>query len=378
MKIKKKICFVASNDATVSAFLVNHFRELIKIFDLTVITNTDDLNFLLKKGIKAKVIKVRFSREIDLINDLYCLISLIIIFFKNKFDSVHSITPKAGLLSMIAAFLSGIPFRVHSFTGQVWLTTSGAKRYFLKSIDRLIGFLALFNLIDSPSQRDFLVLNNVLSPNKAIVFGSGSIAGVDITLFKANKKLSNRVRKELLINKSHFIFLYLGRMNINKGVLDLAKAFSMLKDSNALLLFVGHDEEKLSEKIKEICSCKLQNIRIVAFSNEPYKYIAISNVLCLPSYREGFGSVIIEAAAMNVPAIASRIYGITDAIIHNRTGLLHKPGDINGLMKAMEYFLENQFELKKMGIAAKHRAIEKFNSKAVTFEWIRFYQKYLS
>lgn len=377
MKRIKKICFVATNDLTIKLFLINHLRELVKIYNLTIITKTDNPNFLFDLGIPARVISLSFSRKINLINDLYCFIKLVQIFLINRFSLVHSITPKAGFLAMLASFLTCIPVRIHSFTGQVWVTTSGAKRFILKLIDKLVGMLATYNLVDSPSQRDFLVSNNVLYFNKATVFGSGSIAGVDISKFNPNKKLHHKVKKELLIQEKSFIFLYLGRITLDKGVLDLAKAFSMLEDPNAFLVIVGPDEDHLSGTIRKICLNKLKNIRIVNFTNDPYKYLTSANVLCLPSYREGFGNVIIEAGAMSVPTIASKIYGITDAIVDNKTGILHKPGDIIALKQAMNFFLQDRSALKIMGNAAKMRVVEKFNSKKVTKNWMHFYKKCL-
>ena len=374
---KQKICFVAAVDFTVSTFLIGHMRELSKFYDITVITRTNNLNFLYEQDVNVKVIALNISRKINLLLDIYCLLKLILIFSKSGFSSVHSITPKAGLLSMIAAKIVRVPLRIHTFTGQVWASSSGIKRFVLRFLDKLIGFLTTYNLVDSKSQRDFLIEQCVLNKDKALVFGSGSVSGADLSKFKANKWVGNKTREELEIPQDAFVFLYLGRLVKDKGVLDLARAFSNIESLNAYLIFVGPDEGLLAEGIKQICSNKTLNIRLLGFTDAPYQYLSAADVLCLPSYREGFGSVIIEAAAMGVPAVASDIYGITDAVIKEQTGLLHQVGDVSDIKRSMERILFNKRLLSKFSKAAKARVSKEFDSKIITSLWVNFYAQHL-
>ena len=378
MKNKLKICFVATVDTAITSFLANHLRELAKLYELTIITNTSNPALLSEIGVDANLIQINLSRKISLVTDFYCLIKLVQIFIKNRFASIHSITPKAGLLAMLAARICFIPIRIHTFTGQVWVTEAGFKRSFIKFFDRLLAEMTTHILVDSASQRVFLIDEGVFSLEKALVFGSGSVAGVDLKKFKSNKRLGGEIRKQLGIPKDAFVYLFLGRLVLDKGILDLAEAFSEINDLNSYLVFVGSDESKLSTRILNICADKIKKIRILGFSKEPYKYLASANVLCLPSYREGFGSVIIEAAAMGVPAIASNIYGITDAIQPNKTGLLHEPRDILGIKMAMESLLHKPLLLNKLKKAAKRRAVDKFDANKVTDHWLKFYSRYVS
>ena len=374
MKTKLKICFVATVDVAITVFLANHLRQLAKFYDLTVITNASNPEFLSEIRVDATFVQMKFSREITLFADFYCLIMLIQIFMKNRFASVHSITPKAGLLAILAARICFIPIRVHTFTGQVWATKTGLIRSFLKFFDKLIAKMTTHNLVDSASQRTFLIEEGVLSPGKALVFGSGSVAGVDLKKFKANNSFNSVMRKHLAIPKDGFVYLFLGRLVEEKGVLDLARAFSKIKDSNAYLVFVGSDEAKLSTHILNICSYKTKYIRVLGFSKKPYKYLALANVLCLPSYREGFGSVIIEAAATGIPAIASNIYGISDAIVNQKTGLLHQPKDIKAIICAMQNFLKDPRLVKRYGHAAKKRVQLEFDANILSKYWLNFYK----
>ncbi len=375
IKFKKSICFIATVDFAINAFLLKQLHELSHFFEVTVIVNTSDKSFLKKQGIDATVIHLPFSRNINFLNDLYCLFCLIFILFRGGYSCVQSITPKAGLLGMLASFMSGVPIRIHTFTGQVWVTKRGIYRYFLKKIDIAISFLSNYSIVDSPSQAEFLFEEMVLSPNKSIVFGSGSVSGVALDKFKPSKKTYIKVRSELLIPQDAFVFLYLGRLNEDKGILDLANAFSKIKNNRAYLVVVGPDEADFGNQMQKLSGLNQERLRLVGFSKEPQKYLAAADVLCLPSYREGFGSVIIEAAAMGVPAIASNIYGISDAIQDQKTGLLHPPKDIDKILRCMNFFLSDPKILKSYGLAAKKRAQQEFDAKVMCQHWLNFYLK---
>lgn len=374
---KPKIFFVATVEFAVNAFLFHHLKVLSNYFEIALIVNTDDTMFLKKQGLDIRVIPLKISRKINLLNDLLSLIKLSWIFIKERPASVHSITPKAGLLSNLAGFFTGVPLRIHTFTGQVWASKQGIKRTILKSIDKLTAGLATVSIVDSLSQRDFLLAENVISPQKSIVFGSGSVSGVDLSKFKPSKKNRYEVMRDLSIPKDAFIFLYLGRLNRDKGVLDLASAFSKIRNDKAYLLVVGPDEADFGNQMQKLCGRNQERMRLVGFSKEPQKYLAAADVLCLLSYREGFGSVIIEAAAMGVPAIASNIYGISDAVQNQKTGLLHAPKDIDATINCMNLFLSDPKLLKRYGSVAKKRAHKEFDADVMSQHWLNFYLKHL-
>ena len=374
MANKRSICFVATVEFAVNAFLLNHLKELSKYYDVTVIVNLKNPNFLIDKKLDIKLININFSRNINIISDLFSLFQLIFIFLTKKYDAVHTITPKAGLLGMIASFLTFVPLRVHCFTGQVWVTRKGVSRIILKLIDKLIGILTSKNIVDSKSQYDFLLKEKILKKNKTIVFGNGSIAGVDLSKFKPNKKIKGILRTKLKIPTSAFIFIFLGRLNSEKGVNDLIDAFILANLKSAYLVLAGPDEEKISFKSKNYQS----NIIFTGLTSRPQDFLAMSNMLCLPSYREGFGSVVIEAAATGIPSIVSNIYGLSDAIVLNKTGFSHKIGDIKELSKLMLYAFRNKKLINSFGIAAQRRVIDNFDSKLLVNYWKNFYRYNLS
>ena len=371
---RKSICFVATVEFAVSAFLLNHLKELSKYYDLTVIVNLKNPNFLIDKKLDINFVNINFSREINIISDLLSLAQLVYLFLIKRYDAVHSITPKAGLLAMIASFLTFIPVRIHCFTGQVWATKSGSSRLFLKLIDKVIGILSTQNIIDSKSQYNFLVKNNVLNEDKALVFGSGSVSGVDLLKFKPNTKVKLSLRKKLNISTSSFVFVFIGRINFDKGIYDLIDSFILADLKSAYLLIIGPDEESILSKFKD----KQSNIIFSDITSSPQDFLAVSDVLCLPSHREGFGNIVIEAAATGLPSIVSNIYGLSDAIVQNKTGLTHEPKNVEEITRLMIALFNDRKLVARLGKAAKKRAISEFDSKILVKHWKDFYNQKLT
>ena len=371
---RKSICFIATAEFAVSAFLVSHLKELSKYYDLTVVVNLKNPKFLIDQELDVKLVNINFSREISIISDFLSLIQLAYLFLIKRYDAVHSITPKAGLLAMAASFLTFIPIRVHCFTGQVWATKSGLSRSFLKLIDKLIGMLSTQNIVDSKSQYNFLVKENVLEKNKSLVFGSGSVSGVDLLKFKPNTKVKSSLRKKLKIPIASFVFIFLGRLNSDKGIYDLIHSFKSADLKSAYLLLIGPDEEDILSKFNSNQS----NIIFSGATSSPQDFLAASDVLCLPSYREGFGNVVIEAAATGLPSIVSNIYGLSDAIVQNKTGLAHEPKDVKEITRLMVAVFNDRKLVAELGKAAKKRAISEFDSKILVKHWKDFYHHNLT
>jgi glycosyltransferase involved in cell wall biosynthesis len=245
----------------------------------------------------------------------------------------------------------------------------------LKALDICIAAMATHILVDSESQRAFLVREGVLPEKKSGVLANGSICGVDTFRFRPDPEVRKRIRQLEGIPEDGVVFLYVGRLKADKGVLDLAQAFTRLgmDYGEAWLLIVGPDEEGLQPRIQAICSTVANRLRVVGFATAPQEYMAAADVLCLPSYREGFGSVIIEAASVGIPAVASNIYGITDAIEATVTGLLHAAGDVADLQSKMKQMMDDQESRTRMGANARLRVGRSFSKELVTSALLDFY-----
>lgn len=365
---------MVSSAMTVNAFLQQPIRRLSECYDVHVALNINQNGSLSGLEDLVTILPVGIERKISPWRDFLALWQLVRIFHQNQFKLVHSVTPKAGLLAMLAAFLVGVDIRIHTFTGQVWATRTGFSRWLLKCMDRLIGQLATATLVDSASQRQFLLDEGVLSPVSSGVLADGSISGVDTGRFKPNIEARNRIRSELQIPDGDTVFLFIGRLNRDKGLLDLAAAFSKINNTHVHLIMVGPDEEHIRLQIEQMTSGCDKRVHFVDFAIRPEEYMAAADVLCLPSYREGFGNVVIEAASVGIPAIGSRIYGIEDAIAENQSGLLFEVRNVNALQVCMERLINDSDLRKLLGKQALERVRVKYTSERLATAWLDYYQ----
>ncbi len=370
----KKLCVVATIPVVVYSFMQSHICASVEKWSVSIVSNPEGAELLSNMGAQFKPIS--FLRKISPLHDLSAFMQLILYFRREHVDLVHSIMPKTGMLAMIAARIVGVPNRVHTFTGQVWANKRGLERSLLKMFDKLIVLFATHIIVDSPSQRDYLIREGVLPYNKGIVIGSGSICGVDPQRFKPDASMRQIVRNELKIDPEHIVILFLGRLNGDKGMLELAQAFAILASRKlaAVLVLVGAEEDFPYSKVQEICGIYQNRLRRVGFTPYPERYMAAADIFCLPSHREGFGQVIIEAAASGVPTVATNIYGISDAIVDGKTGLLFPLGSVVMLVQLLMKLIEDSEVRESMGEAARVRALDLFSSKKITDGVLNLYE----
>jgi len=371
--MKKKIALIVSSPMTFKAFYGNHIKKLQEEYDVTLIANFDQSDAIFD-GVRQ--IPLNLERKPSILSDIKSLKQMISVFKKEKFILVHSTTPKAGFITQIAGFITGTKFRLHIFTGQVWASQSGIKRQVLKKIDIAIASLATHLLADSESQVDFLIKESIPVKSKIKVLGSGSISGVDLNKF--TPKDSDSLRNNLNLKDNDFIFLFIGRLNKDKGIFDLIKSFEIVhsKHPQAVLLIVGSDEENILPFIENHVLYN-KSVFYHEATSKPQDFMALADVLCLPSYREGFGSVIIEAAACGTPSIGSNIYGLTDAIEDRKSGYLFQVGCTKSLSDKMIYSIENSEELQQVSKYGMKRAEEKFSNDLSSRLLVNYYQSIL-
>ncbi len=319
-------------------------------------------------------------RDIEIRNDIQCLWELFKIFRREKFDIIHSHTPKAGLVTAIAGFISGTKYRLHSFTGQVWVNMSGPKKTLLKFLDKIIARLNTHNYADSVGQKKFLLEQGIGTPESLTVIHKGSLGGINVGRFNPEKLQSEiqKQREEIFPNYTGRILLYLGRINKDKGLNELKDAFFNLKKKYSLkLLLVGPletlDDLSFSEVVETLK--KDSDVTFVNFTSVPEVYLGLCDIFCFPSYREGFGTVALEASAMEKPIVASNIYGLSDAVADNETGLLFEVKNSNDLTKKLETLLSDENLARKLGQQGRTRVQKDFSNQILTEKLIEDYQR---
>jgi glycosyltransferase involved in cell wall biosynthesis len=301
---------------------------------------------------------------------------LIKLFYAQHYDLLITVVPKAGLLGMLAGAFTGISRRLHIFQGEVWVDRRGINRYVLKTCDRITAYLATRVLAVSPSEKEFLVNQKVISKSKVDVLGRGSIGGVDLERFsqKQNLNAGKAIREDLKIPNDAIVLIFIGRIVKDKGILDLINAFCEVAkvDDRLWLLLVGPDEENISDKIEKRLGSLNSRMRKVSYTEKPEIYLASADFLCLPSYREGFGVVILEAASMSLPSIGSNIYGISDAIAHGVTGMLFQCGHTDCLKECILSLLQDKKLRTVLGANARTNVEKYFNQKEVVNKYIQY------
>ncbi|MCQ9633955.1 glycosyltransferase family 4 protein [Chryseobacterium sp. WG23] len=299
-----------------------------------------------------EVIAIDMSRQITPIKDIKSLWSTYKLLKKEKPNIVHTHTPKAGIVGMLAAKLAGVPHRLHTVAGLPLMEATGTKRKVLDFVERLTYSSATMVYPNSKGLYEFIVQNKYTDQYKLKVIGNGSSNGIDTTFFSPEQISDTQkelLKKELNIEDTDFIFVFVGRLVGDKGINELITAFSGVSRNagsryRAKLLLVGPLEQELDplhpDTLKEIENNK--DIISVGFQKDVRPYFAIADVLTFPSYREGFPNVVMQAGAMELPSIVSNINGCNEIIIEDQNGII-VPVKNNGKLKgAMERMITDK------------------------------------
>lgn len=373
-----RICFVVAVPFTANAFLSQHILALARKHSVSIALNgaAQDLRAELRQ---TPIHRFCIVRKIAPFRDLIALISLWNLFRRERFDVIHSMSPKAGLLASVAGFLAGVPVRIHWFTGQVWATKRGLMRILLKTMDKITSRCATDLLSDSHSQAKFLTTEKVTSTGKIQVLASGSTCGVDILRFHPDLEAGNKIRAAHGIPDEATIALFVGRMQPEKGIRELCAAFLAAAQScpDLHLMLVGPDEAGMKKYIQAELAEVSKNLHWIGLTDRPEEYMAASDFLVIPSYREGFGSVVIEAAACGIPSIGTNIYGLSDAIIDGETGSLIPVGSAKALEDAILRLSTDAVKRMRMGERALTRVLTHFRQDMLVEALLKYYERIL-
>lgn len=378
--VKKKIAFVVAIAGTAHSFLKDHMLCLVKEYDVHLVAN-----FKVGQKCEYEMIGITchdapIERSIKIGTDLKALLALCKIFRREKFDSVHSVTPKAGLLSSVAGLMVGVKKRIHIYTGQVWATRKGVIRTILKMMDKIIALFDTDLLVDGQGQRQFLINEGVLKESNSQVLANGSIAGVKLERFVISEDIRHGEREKLGFKEDDVCFIFLGRLNHDKGIGELYEAFNMLLPEcpNAKLVLYGTDEEDYDLKADNYCNIKRNiNYFYLGHTSTPFISLQVGDVFVMPTWREGFGMSVLEAQGLALPAITSNAYGVVDATIEGETALRCNVNDPESLCRCMKMYYNNPEMRKQHGLAGRKRVEESFTNSKVSEAWMNFYHELL-
>ena len=348
----KKICYVVTIGLTIRAFFIPQLKYLASHgYDVTVVCSPDDeLTNLL--GSDIKYIPIAIPRGISFKGMLKATAQLKKLFKTEKYDLVQYSTPNAGLCAAIASKKAGIKIRNYHLMGLRYLGDKGIKKQLLKIFEKYTCSLSTNIECVSKSNLELAIQDGLFPFNKAVVVFNGSTGGLDLNRFDVSKRNAyrNEIRQRYNITDDTFVFGFVGRITRDKGVNEIINAFS--KMDNCKLMMVGYTNE--TDSLDQDLYTKSLNEQSIIYTGavtDVEKYYSAIDCLLLPSYREGFGNVIIEAAAMGCPAIVSNIPGPIDASVENETAVWIEPRNTVQLLQAMEQMMNKASQMQEKCIS---------------------------
>jgi len=326
------------------------------------------------------------ERDISLLKDIQALFATIQFIMKVKPDIVHTHTPKAGLIGMLAAFICRVPLRIHTVAGMPLESLTGIKKTIVLLTEKLTYWCATNVWPNSKSMKAYILDNKFLHSSKVEIIGSGSSNGIDISEYNiSNLDLSilEELRRKHYYREATY-FLYIGRLVRQKGIEELIDAFLMLNSSkpeeNLVLVIVGPYEDErdpISDRIRNIIKSD-NNIIEVGYSDLVKYFLALSDAFIFPSHREGFPNVLLQAGAMKCPILCSRINGNIDIVEDKKTGILFEVNNIDSILSAMNHFLENRLTIENYAKVLYDKIIKCYDRKMIQALIILKYKELLN
>jgi glycosyltransferase involved in cell wall biosynthesis len=323
---------------------------------------------------------VEMTRSITPLRDLKAAIQLYRFFRKEKPYIVHTHTPKAGTVGLLAAWFARVPHRLHTIAGLPLLEENGVKRILLDNVEK-ITYNCATQILPNSYELQRIILNlKLTTKDKMKVIGNGSSNGINTNFFDRNLITDTKkeaLKKELNISDADFVFIFIGRLVKDKGINELVSAFDNLSqnNSNCKLILVGGREDKLDPLSSETETLIKTNMNILAvgFQRDIRPFVTISKALVFPSYREGFPNVVLQASAMELPCIVSNINGCNEIIENEVNGLIVPVKNKTKLEKAMRILIEFPEKRLEMKRYTRSRIVKRYEQKFVWNELLNFY-----
>ncbi|MBR4365387.1 MAG: glycosyltransferase family 4 protein [Bacteroidaceae bacterium] len=372
--MKTKIIRAATVPMSLNILLKGQLKMLSQHYDVLAVSSPgDDLQMVAaREGVRIEAVPM--ERHISPLKDLKALFNLIKLFRSERPWMVHSLTPKAGLLCMMAARISGVPIRVHTFTGLVFPYAKGIKRWLLMFTDRLTCACAtVVNPEGEGVKRD--LERAKITDKPLVIIGNGNVNGINLDYYKPSEVVMALARKYK--RDDVFTFCFVGRVVGDKGMNELAHAFQRLLADHfkVRLIIVGSFEEKLDPLKPEVKEFFLNSpdVDFMGWQDDIRPFLAASDAFVFPSYREGFPNVLMQAGAMELPVISTDINGANEIVRHGENGVLIPPKDEEQLYQAMRSFVENTEETKRMASKARESIASRYDQNEFWNSLLHFY-----
>jgi len=361
----RKILILTTIPMSLATLLKGQAKYLSEFYEVKLVTSNSHINSRITEFEGVEVKTVDMSRKITPFQDLRALYKLYKFILNENPDIVYTFTPKAGLLGMMASFLARVPVRIHNVVGMPLMEANGKKLILLKFTERLTYFFSTKIFCNSFGLKEHI--NSNLTSLPITVIGQGSINGVDTKYFKNkyNKEEELKIRGEYNILKDDFVITFIGRIVKDKGINELVESFINLvkKYPNLKLLLVGDYEEDLNpinKKNKKFID-EFESIITVGFKNDIRKFLGITDLFTLPSYREGLPNSLLEAGSFGIPLLATDINGCNEIIENNETGILVKKKDVKSLEEGIEKLIVNKKLYSYIRDNVRDRIIKKYD-----------------
>ena len=376
--MKQKIIRTSTVATSLNTFCRGTLRDLSRLYDVVAVSTPDHELQEIAQREGIRVIGVPMSRPIAPLRDLVSLWRLIRVFRRERPTMVHSITPKAGLLSMIAAWICRVPIRLHTFTGLVFPTATGLKKRILILTDRITCACATHIVPEGEGVKADLINYNI-TRKPLQVLGYGNIRGIDLDHYRRSPEVMNQA---LTLRKPNlFTFVFIGRVVRDKGIDELVEAFSLLHSEHpqTRLILVGRAEDNLDPVSPNTRSAIASHpaIEAVGSQSDVRPWLAASDALVFPSYREGFPNVVIEAGALDLPSIVTDINGSREIIVHGQNGIIVPPRNAQALLQAMTHFVQNPQATQAMAQKARQMIASRFEKSFVQKCLFDYYKQIL-
>lgn len=370
----KKVFRISTVPLSLNSLLKGQLKMLNEHYEIVGVSSPGSELEEVHQREGIRVIALPMERHISLVKDFISLIRMILLFLKEQPDMVHSLTPKAGLISMLAGWIIGVPVRMHTFTGLVFPTATGFKQKLLIWMDRLTCACATHINPEGNGVKQDLMRYQITKKTLKII-ANGNINGINLDYFQKSPEImqvAEAYRKEGV-----FTFCFVGRMVRDKGINELVSAFVRLQEKYAStrLILVGPFERNLDPVSPETEKQIFGNpaIEFMDFQKDIRPFLAVSDTLVFPSYREGFPNVVLQAGAMGLPAIVTNINGSNEIIEPGKNGVIIESQNEEQLYLAMENFVLEQDKVRMMAQNCRTIIAEKFDQRIV---WAALLEEY--